>query len=290
MPDRVICLSVSESGRGATSVFTFHIRLDDEVIASNQGLTASQSHAARELCSRYGQLFEQRRMPQMTRDELVATGAQLFEFWLASSWQRVSAKLALGDHRILVIASDRPSILNLPWELLRPAGGEAIGLDAKWSIRRLPWSDRLLEPPAASLPAGPLRVLYMVSAPRDQGELDFEREEELLLRAFSQAGRNVVFDSGDLGSFDELRDRISGFRPHIVHLTGHGVARDETAYFAFEDERGETDERPASELGQLFADSGVQCAFLSACQAGRARRGRRWADWRRDCWRRACRW
>src|SRR5438552_2850994 len=81
----------------------------------------------------------------------------------------------------------------------------------------------------------------------DQVELDFEREEDLLLSALGRTGRRVVFDSGDLGSFEELGDRINEFRPHIVHLTGHGVTRDETAYFAFEDERGDSDRRSASE-------------------------------------------
>ena len=66
-------------------------------------------------------------------------------------------------------------------------------------------------------------------APRGEAELDFEREEELLLRAFGRAGGNVVFDSGDLGSFEELGQRIGTFRPHIVHLTGHGATREETA-------------------------------------------------------------
>jgi CHAT domain len=169
-----------------------------------------------------------------------------------------------------VIASDRASVLNLPWELLRPPGGEAIGADAKWGLRRLPWADRRLEAADGQLPAGPLRVLYMVSAPTDQVELDFEREEELLLSALGRTGRRVVFDSGDLGSFDELGERINEFRPHIVHLTGHGVAREQKAYFAFENESGKSDDRSASELGQLFAGSGVACAFLSACQAGRA--------------------
>ena len=290
MSDRVIGLSVTESGCGPGAVFSFHVRLDDEVVASNQGLTAPQSQAVRELSWRYGQLFEQRRMPQLAREELAAIGAQLFEFWLAASWQKLSAKLGLGDQRILVIGSDRASVLNLPWELLRPGGGEAIGTDAKWSVRRLPWGDRQLDTADGQLPAGPLRVLYMVSAPQDQAELDFEREEELLLRAFGQAGGRVVFDSGDLGSFEELGQRISAFRPHVVHLTGHGVTREETAYFAFEDERGGSDRRPASELGQLFAGSGVQSRSSVPARRVRRRRGRRWAGWRRGWWPRVCRW
>jgi hypothetical protein len=193
--------------------------------------------------------------------------------------------LGLGDQRVLVIGSESASVLNLPWELLRPAGGEAIGADAQWSLRRLPWADRPLEPTGGQLPGGLLRVLYMVAAPRDQAELDFEREEELLLRAFGRAGQRVVFVSGDLGSFEELRDLIGDFRPHIVHLAGHGVTRAAQAYFAIEDERGASDERPAAELSHLFVGSGVQCGFL----AGR-RRGWRWAGWRRGCWPRECRW
>jgi hypothetical protein len=270
MADRVIQLAVSESGSGSGAVFSFHLHLDGKLETSNQALTVPQSQAVRELSIRYGSLFEQRRLPQLARQEQEAMGAQLFELWLAPSWQKLSAKLSLGDQRILVIASGRAAVLNLPWELLRPAVGEAIGADAKWSLRRLPWADKQLEPADGQLPGGPLKVLYIVSAPTDQDELDFEREEELLLSALGRTGRQVVFDSGDLGSYEELGERINAFRPHIVHLTGHGVTREETAHFAFEDERGKTDPRSASELGQLFAGSGVQCAFLSACQAGKA--------------------
>ena len=212
MPDRVIQLSISESGLGSGAVFTFHLYLDGKVLASNQGLTVPQSQAVRELSFRYGLLFEQRRLPQLAREELAAIGAQMFELWLAPSWQRLSAKLGLGDQRILVIASDRASVLNLPWELLRPAEGEAIGADARWSVRRLPWAGRQLETADGRLTVGPLKVLYMVSAPTDQVELDFEREEERLLSALGRTGRRVVFDSGDLGSFEELGERINEFR------------------------------------------------------------------------------
>lgn len=49
---------------------------------------------------------------------------------------------------------------------------------------------------------------------------------------------NVVIDSGDMGSFEELRQRINESQPHIVHLTGHGiVGEDGLGCFAFEDEQ-----------------------------------------------------
>ena len=51
-------------------MFTFHLDLDGTVLASNQGLTVPQSQAVRELSFRYGLLFEQRRLPQLGREEL----------------------------------------------------------------------------------------------------------------------------------------------------------------------------------------------------------------------------
>jgi CHAT domain-containing protein len=80
----------------------------------------------------------------------------------------------------------------------------------------------------------------------------------------------VVVDTGDLGSFAELGEQITAFQPHIVHLSGHGVAAADPASFAFENESGQSDKQPATALAQLFAASGVQCVFISACQAGRA--------------------
>ena len=112
----------------------------------------------------------------------------------------------------------------------------------------------------------------MACAPQDQATLDYEREEASLLQAIARAGPNVAFDSGDLGTFEELRQRINEFQPHLVHLTGHGIVGDDgLGYFAFEDERGNTDLRSSLDMRQqLFAGSSVQCAFISGCQTGKA--------------------
>jgi hypothetical protein len=272
MPDRVIELLVSEAGSGSGASFGWHVRLDGEVVAANLNLTPAQSREVRELAWRYGQLFEQRTLPQLAREAQAELGSALFTLWLAPAWSTLSAKLGLGDQRTVLIRSASPAILNLPWELLRPPDGEPLGSDARWALRRVPFVDSTMEsgPAVSELPPGPLRVLLMVAAPQDQPELDFEREEELLLRALGRDGRDVVVDTGDLGSFAELEERITAFRPHIVHLSGHGVAGAEQASFAFENESGQSDEQPAPALAQLFANTGVQCVFISACQAGRA--------------------
>jgi hypothetical protein len=268
--ERLIVLSVSEVRGGAGPEFLFHVRLDGSVVAANCTLSAVQTEAVRDVARQYTTLFEQETLPQLAKDRIKELGCQLFDLWLGSVWQRIAAKLRPGDRQVLVIATEVADVLNLPWELLGPAGGECVGADANWSVRRLPGAGQLLSPAADALPAGPLRVFFMVCAPLDQAPLDYEREEEFLVGAMARVGPTAVFDNGDLGTFDELSERIAAFRPHVVHLSGHGVVRDGEALFAFENERGRSDWRPAREIAQLFAGSGVQCAFLSGCQTGQA--------------------
>ena len=71
---------------------------------------------------------------------------------------------------------------------------------------------------------GRLRLLFMACSPTDQAPLDYELEEESLLKA--TVGLEVAFDSCDLGTFEELQGKVSEFQPHIVHLTGHGIVMD----------------------------------------------------------------
>ena len=92
-------------------------------------------------------------------------------------------------------------------------------------------------PPAlrwGALNAGQAWVLGSY-APKGPAELDYEREKSLF-RAVS--GQDVAFDSCDLGTFEELKERVNEYMPHILHLTGHGVVRDGKGHFAFEKEDG----------------------------------------------------
>jgi len=126
----------------------------------------------------------------------------------------------------------------------------------------------MLAPFAGELRPRPLRLLFMACAPIDQPTLDYEREEEALFRAVS--GQDVAFDSCDLGTLEELKERVNEFRPHVLHLTGHGTVRDGKGYFAFEKEDGTADLVPADDLRRFLARSGVQCVFVSGCQSGKA--------------------
>jgi len=265
-----ITLSIKESGAPPNTTYIFHISLNGHPILTNQSLSSQDSENLREISRSYSSLFEQSCRPEMEAGTEAALGAQLFALFLASSWEKIMAALPSGSTRFLTIASDASDILNLPWELLRPPGGDFLGLDPRFAIRRLPGSEKKLESFGGELRPRPLRLLFMACAPTDQATLDYEREEESLFRAVS--GQDVAFGSCDLGTFQELKERVSEYRPHILHLTGHGVVRDGKGHFAFEKEDGTSDLVPADELRRFLSGSGVQCVFASGCQIGQAPR------------------
>jgi len=100
-------------------------------------------------------------------------------------------------------------------------------------------------------------------------ELDYERKEEALFRAVS--GQDVAFDSCDLRTSQELKERVNEYKPHILHLTGHGVVMDGKGHFVFEKEDGTADLVPADELRRFLAGSGMQCALPAAASRARHR-------------------
>ncbi len=226
-----ITLSINESGDRPNSTYLFHVFLDGKPLASNQSLSPSDSEKVREISRTFGTLFERGGLrPEKDAAAQRALGARLFSLWLAPVWDKIQEAMPSGSSRLLVIASEVPEILNLPWELLLPPEGEFLGIDPRFSIRRLPSSGKQLASFAGELRPRPLRLLFMACAPVDQPTLDYEREEEALFQAVS--GQDVAFDSCDLGTFKELKERVDEFRPHVLHLTGHGTVKDGKGYFA----------------------------------------------------------
>jgi hypothetical protein len=173
-----------------------------------------------------------------------------------------------GGHRLVVRSGD-PAVLNLPWELLPVGlGGGPVGCDPAWELYRAhpqaPDADR------GPLPPGPPRLLFVAAAPEDQSQLDYEREQEALLRATAEL-HGAVIHVADMGSFAELKELVRQVRPHVVHLSGHGKLRAGHGSFCFEDEEGRSDPRLVGELVRdVFRGSGVRCVFLNACETSQA--------------------
>ena len=232
--------------------------------------------AMADLNARFTALFEpgggreRNSRPFAEAEALRAMGGLLFATWFEPRRSLVLADLDdAGPHELLV-RSPVSEALNLPWELVELAGGRPVGCDAAWSSFRSP----LMKAPApgGALRPGPLRVLFVAAAPIDQPLLDYEREEDAMLRATARL-QNVVVHFAEAGSFDELKQLAAECRPHVVHLSGHGaVGPDGQGVFAFEDERGLADDRSADVIvSDVFrGPHGVRCVFLNGCQTSRA--------------------
>ncbi|MCH8960698.1 MAG: CHAT domain-containing protein [Bacteroidetes bacterium] len=266
----LITLSI-QAVEGDPPSLIVHVRVGDEVVVSNRALAPEKAQEIQDFSRRFNERFERRYRRRVEEEVLQALGTDLFAFWLGDVWERVAERIPSGRRRWLVVASDVPDVLNLPWELVRPPRGEFLGVDPKFSIRRFPRIDRLLPDFEGALPPRPLRILFVACAPQDQHPLDYDREEEWLVEAIGKGRERVAFDSCDVGAFDELRERIDICQPHVVHMNGHGIVKDGLGHFCFEDERGQTDLRSSREMSQgLFAGTGVQCVFVSGCQTGKA--------------------
>jgi tetratricopeptide (TPR) repeat protein len=263
----LITLDVESTAGG--DAYVVYVTVNGDQAGSNR-LSPEAASAQKELAREYLSLFENGHF-LVERGGLDRVGRGLFETWLGDVWAEIEDELS-GHSRCFVIASEEPDVLNLPWSLLRiPGEDDPIGLDPNTSIRLHPSTDGLADGDGDGRP-GPLRVLYSACAPRDLGDLGYEKEEYQLLQTFSQTEPGKVAHFGcDLGAFDELQQRLREYRPHVVHLTGHGAVVDGEGHFAFEDERGKSDLQPGSTIvNDALANRGVQCVFVSGCQTAQA--------------------
>ncbi|NMF62314.1 hypothetical protein DP113_22255 [Brasilonema octagenarum UFV-E1] len=199
--------------------------------------------------------------------------------------------------RLLTISASHPTILSLPWELLRdPEGTYLCHENPRISIRR-----RLAGAGGGRRPfkvkvKDCLRLLFVVSRPSDAGFIDPRGEAQAVLEAIAQqaAGR-VEVEFLRPATLDNLVARLedSGKPPvDIVHFDGHGVFdvdgrlherakfsdrlaatkgdhqnNGNTGYLLFEDKEGKTALITAETLGDMLNRQKVGLIVLSACQS-----------------------
>ncbi len=250
-------ISISEAGTPAARVFNFRVLLGGQVLAE-QSLSPVESQEVSEISRQYSSLFEAGCRADTARDYFDILGRGLFHLFFKRSWEKVEPKAAEATG--LVVASQVPEVLQLPWELLRLKGDTVIGSHPNFGIRRLPKSADDLPVFSGTLPPGPLRALFMACEP-----MDYEQEEISIIRAME--GLNIAFEICDTGSFDELVRHAESFHPHAIHLFGQGKIKNGKAHFSFQSEGGRPDLRAPDEIGPALAKNGVQCIILGGCQS-----------------------
>nr|VFJ86451.1 MAG: Tetratricopeptide repeat-containing protein [Candidatus Kentron sp. LFY] len=203
-------------------------------------------------------------------DDLATVGAALWQALAAETGFEHDFDTALRDagQRVLpiIIGSDQPALLALPWEALHHPQHGFLGRGKGFTIsRRMPGnrasgarpgpsvnrpdkhgflhrlkalvsrhSDRqpfldATEPPP---PKGPIRVLLFTSLPDDldaeKERLDVEAEEINVLEALDPgiAEGWVDLTVPDDGRFERFRSLLDKQEFHVVFLSGHGVFRE----------------------------------------------------------------
>jgi hypothetical protein len=121
MPQNALIITLSVQETGSQGVCLYHVRVDEEVVASNQPPSQAASQTMRDISRQYNQMFEERYTPRLALKNLQILGAVLFSTLLAPVWEQVTTKVSSSARRLLVIASDVADVLNLPWKLMRPA-------------------------------------------------------------------------------------------------------------------------------------------------------------------------
>ena len=202
--------------------------------------------------------------------------------------RRAFEQAETGDAE-LVIRSDVPEMLGLPWELIRGPGGPAALRLAGFS--RTLHSGDLLEGERA--PGGRLRILTIISRPSGASDVGYQMVARPLLERLAAVRGQVdlvVLRPPTLDSlYQALADAAADGRPfQVVHFDGHGAllgrrrpgtaglagrlgipdGRASDGVLAFEAADGGSDLVRASAFAAVLHAAKVPVVVLNACESG----------------------
>lgn len=203
---------------------------------------------------------------------LIAFGRHLFDALFAgeiTSLFRSSLGQVRGQGKGLRVRLllEPPELAALSWEYLYDAGEDrflAISPETPL-VRYVPMQGASRPTPVTP----PLRVLVVLSSPRDAPALDVMQERDIIQEALREG---VVQGFTQLhvlehGLVPEISQAMRDFHPHVFHFIGHGQFEGEGAWMLLEDEDGyalPVDERAFREFFLGMPDTRV--AVLNACQ------------------------
>jgi hypothetical protein len=122
-------------------------------------------------------------------------------------------------------------------------------------------------PTTLSMPR-PIKMLVVLAAPRDQPELDMDKEENGIRYALKDIPIELTVLHHATG--ENLHNALLDFEPHILHFSGHGVVKDGLGALALENpETGNTDPINAKQIRGLVNRMGIILAVLNACETAK---------------------
>lgn len=212
-------------------------------------------------------------------------GEQLFELVFRSSEKArefFQAATYEGLNQCeLVITSDSPEVLNLPWELLySPSDRQFLAPSLAGMSRSL--SDYAVRAEMSDLPQDKLNILLVIARPYGEKDIALRTIARPLLEALSTIRQKVNLKVLRPPSFEQFERELNAHRGfyHIVHFDGHGDFDANSIGFqhtlgaagqgvlVFEAADGSPDIVTAAKIAQNLADCRVPIFVLNACKSG----------------------
>jgi len=186
-----------------------------------------------------------------------------------STLYRASLGIARGQgaHLRLRLRMEPPELAALPWEYLYDVQEDSfLAISAETAlVRYVPVS----VPSRPTLVQQPLRLLVVISHPRDLQPLNVEQEKTILQEALAEwiKHKKIELHVVEQATVEHINQAMRSFRPHIFHFVGHGLFDRGEAMLILEDENAYA--QPISEqVFQAFftGSDEVRLAVLNACQ------------------------
>lgn len=174
-----------------------------------------------------------------------------------------------GSQCYLTIGSENPDFLSQPWEMMRDERGPLAFRGV--AIRRQLLGSGIAQDFNVKLP---LRVLLIVSRPKDVGFIDPRNSIEPMLDALDALPPGSLdLHFCDPPTFSQLEKTVSQARSnntpfHIVHFDGHGSYHPKTGIgaLAFEKNDETLDLVSGKKLGELLSRLDIPLVLLEACR------------------------
>ncbi len=223
--------------------------------------------------------LEDIRLPFTEKSQLVEIGQALYDFLfvpvVAELWNTsLGIAYAKGQGLNFRLRIESPELDQLPWEVLYDrAKDRFIAPSLQTPLLRFVQLSEPISPLDIKLP---LRVLLAISNPSDYPELNTQKEIKWIYEALSPiidqnfVSINTLFPTSSRALQSHLR---KGY--HILHYIGHGYTdrhKRTNNLVLTKESSGESSLQDAETIGYLLRSSGVQLAFLNACQTATTHR------------------